>query len=71
MLQPGPLFPADTSTKIPAASVFCTIDCNVPAAQPSSAGQPQLLLMMCGRLVGSAFRPLRSVGAMKNWKHSV
>ena len=27
--------------------------------------------MTCGRWSGSAFCPLRSVGARKNWKHSV
>lgn len=71
MLQFGPLFPAEASTKMPEASVFCTIVWSVFAAQPSLAGHVQLLLMTCGRFVGSAFWPLRFVGAMNHWKHSV
>src|SRR5207342_1553746 len=41
------------------------------AAQSSLVGQPQLLFITCGRFVGSAFWPARSVGAMNHWKHSV
>ena len=56
---------------MPAASVFSTIGRSVSAAQPSLGGQPQLLFITCGRSSGFGFWPLRSVGAMKNWKHSV
>ena len=70
-LQPGPALPAEASTKMPAASVFSTIVPQRVGAQPSLGGQPQLLFITCGRLVGSGFCPFRSVGAMKNWKHSV
>jgi hypothetical protein len=71
VLQFGPAFPAEASTKMPLASVFSTIVRSVSAAQPSLVGQPQLLFITCGRLVGSALWPARLVGAMKNWKHSV
>jgi hypothetical protein len=71
VLQAEPLLPAEASTKMPAACVFSTIVCSVLAAQPSLGGQPQLLFITCGRLVGSGFWPFKSVGAMKNWKHSV
>src|SRR6476659_7894379 len=56
---------------MPAACVLLTIVSSAPGAQSSLAGQPQLLLITSGRFVGSGFWPLRSVGAMKNWKHSV
>ena len=71
VLQSGPALSAEATTKMPAASVFSTIVCSVSAAQPWLGGQCQLLFSTCGRLVGSAFCPFRSVGAMKNWKHSV
>ena len=71
VLQFGPLLPAEASTKMPAAWVFSTIVFSVSCAQPSLGGQPQLLFITCGRSVGSGFWPFRSVGAMKNWKHSV
>jgi hypothetical protein len=70
-LQLGPAFPAETSTKMPAACVFSTTCCKVFAEQPSLAGQPQLLFITCGRRDGFGFCPWRFVGAMKNWKHSV
>jgi hypothetical protein len=56
---------------MPAACVFSTIVLSVLAAHSSLGGQIQLLFMTCGRFVGSGFRPWRSVGAMKNWKHSL
>ena len=56
---------------MPAACAFSTTVRNVSYAQPSLGGQCQLLLMTCGRLAGSGFCPFRSVGATKNWKHSV
>src|SRR4029453_2759231 len=56
---------------MPAACVFSTIVFSVSCAQPSDGGQFQLLFITCGRRVGFGFCPLRSVGAMKNWKHSV
>jgi hypothetical protein len=69
--QPEPLLPADASTKMPAACVFSTIVWSVLGAQPSLGGQVQLLLMTSGRKAGLGFCPFKSVGAMKNWKHSV
>ena len=67
-----PSLPADASTKMPEASAFSTIVFSTLRGQSSPAsGQPQLLFITCGRFVGSAFCPARSVGAMKNWKHSV
>ena len=66
-----PRLPAEASTKMPAACVFSTIVLSVSSAQPSNGSQNQLLLITCGRSVGSGFCPFRSVGAMKNWKHSV
>jgi hypothetical protein len=71
VLQLGPALSAEASTKIPAASVFSTIIRSVSAAHPSLGGQCQLLLSTCGLLDGSGFCPFRSVGAMKNWKHSM
>ena len=56
---------------MPAARVFSTIVWRLSGAQSSLVGQPQLLFITCGRCVGSGFWPFRSVGAMKNWKHSV
>ena len=56
---------------MPAACVFSTIVCKVVGAQPSLGGQVQLLFITCGRSAGFGFCPVRSVGAMKNWKHSV
>ena len=53
MLQADPLLPAEATTKIPAACVFSTITLSVSAAQPSLGGQPQLLFITCGRIVGS------------------
>src|SRR4051812_12150896 len=69
--QPEPELPADASTNMPAAWVLSTIVCSVVAAHPSLVGQPQLSFITWGRLVGSGLLPLRSVGAIKNWKHSV
>jgi hypothetical protein len=55
VLQAEPLFPADASTKMPAASEFSTIVFITFGAQSSPiCGQPQLLFITCGRLVGSA-----------------
>jgi hypothetical protein len=71
VLQFGPRLPVEATTKIPAACVFSTIVRSVSCAQPSAGGQFQLLFITCGRSVGSGFCPVRSVGAMKNWKHSV
>ena len=56
---------------MPAARVFSTIVWRLFGAQSSLVGQPQLLFITCGRIVGFGFGLLRSVGAMKNWKHSV
>jgi hypothetical protein len=69
--QLEPAFPAEASTKMPAACVLLTIVSRVLAAQPSLGGQPQLLFITWGRSVGSGFWPWRFVGARKNWKHSV
>src|SRR5438552_18624867 len=66
-----PELPADASTNMPDAWVFSTMACSVLAAQPSLAGQPQLLFITCGRRAGLGLFPAKSVGAMKNWKHSV
>ena len=72
VLQVEPSLPAEASTKMPEASEFSTIVFMTSRAQSSPAsGQPQLLFITCGRFVGSAFSPARSVGARKNWKHSV
>src|SRR5215212_2067993 len=72
VLQLGPLLPAEASTKIPAACVFSVmVSSSWRVVQPSLVGQPQLLFITCGRRVGLGFCPLRSVGAMKNWKHSL
>jgi hypothetical protein len=71
VLHPGPALPAEAAMKIPAASVFSTIVRSVSAAHPSLVGHAQLLFITCGRRDGFGFWPLRSVGAMKNWKHSV
>jgi hypothetical protein len=71
VLQLGPEFPALASTKMPDASVFSTIVFSVFAAHPSLGGHVQLSVTTSGRFVGSAPPPPRSVGAMKNWKHSV
>ena len=43
----------------------------IPVVQPSLTGQPQELLITCGRKAALALLPARSVGAIKNWKHSV
>jgi hypothetical protein len=70
--QPGPALPAETSTKMPAAWVLFTIvSSSARVVQPSLTGQPQLLFITCGRRAGFGFWPFKSVGAMKNWKHSV
>lgn len=71
VLQFGPLLPAEASTRMPAACVFSTIVRSVSCAQSSLVGQPQLLFITSGRSVGFGLLPVRSVGAMKNWKHSV
>lgn len=70
--QLGPELPAETSTKIPAACVLFTIVSTSPrVTHPSLAGQPHELFKTCGRSVGFALLPARSVGAIANWKHSV
>ena len=55
MLQFGPLFPAETLTKMPAAVEFSMIVLSVSSAHNSLAGQPQLLFITCGRSVGLGF----------------
>jgi hypothetical protein len=70
--QLGPPLPAETTTKIPAAWVLLTmVSSSMRVVQPSLEGQPQELLSTCGRKVGFALFPLKSVGAIMNWKHSV
>jgi len=65
--QPEPLLPAETATKIPAASVLLTMVSNsARLVQPSLAGHPHELLITCGRRNGFALFPLKSVGAIKN-----
>ena len=65
--QPGPLLPAEATTKMPAACVLLTIVSNsARVVHPSLAGHVQELLSACGRNVGLALFPLRSVGAIMN-----
>src|SRR5215471_11406660 len=56
VLHPEPLLPAETTTTIPAAWVFSTIDWRtLGSVQPSLGGQPQELLIAAGAIVGSGF----------------
>ena len=55
LLQVGPLFPAETVTKMPAAVVFSTIVLSVSCAHSSLGGQLQLLFITCGRRFGLGF----------------
>ena len=71
VLQLGPPAVTVASTKIPAAWAFSVIVRSVSGAQPWPGRHCQLLLITCGRRAGFGFWPSRSVGAMKNWKHSV
>ena len=57
---------------IPAAVTFSTIALSTfGSVHPSTTGHPQELLMTWAARSGLALAPAWSVGAMKNWKHSV
>src|SRR5204863_8884723 len=68
---PRPSLPAATDMKMPAARILSTAVCRLPVEQPSSGGHEYELPTTFGRLLGSGFAPLSSVGARKYWRHSM
>src|SRR5436309_8654764 len=66
-----PSLPAETAMKVPAARTLSTAVCRLPTEHPSSGGQRYELPIAFGRFDGSGFAPFRSVGARKNWRHSM
>ena len=68
---PRPALPAATDMKTPAARMLSIAVCRLPAEQPSSGGHEYELPTTFGRLLGSGLAPFSSVGARKNWRHSM
>lgn len=67
----GPLLPAETTTKMPAAAVFSTTARRMfGSVHPSRRRQPHELLITSGARSGRGLAPVWSVGARKNSKHS-
>ena len=67
VLHALPLFPADPTTRIPAARTFWTAArSTLGSVQPSLDVQPQELLITAGARAGSGFSLFRSVGAMNH-----
>jgi len=67
----GPSLPAETDMKMPAARIASTAGWRTSSEQSSFGGQTYELPTMFGRRSGFGLCPWRSVGARKNWRHSM